>query len=354
MDRTRRAALLLLAAFILGGACAAAPLPAQQQGTQTMQPALDALLRALQAKDFSLLAPYLDDSYRAGEVAGPVARQLLQQVVDGGMRVASAIAVDSAAAEGEHVRVSARFAFEDGERPLRLLLTREGKFVEVPLFQVQWVHSGGAAPGMTHGGLRVRQGEGGPPPGSVPPQTAAPRAAANPELQQELVRMGELDQRHRGPAAGGARPATDPETVRLRAETDRANLRRLEEIIAEHGWPGASLVGEDGSRAAFLVLQHADPATQERYLPLLREAAEQGELAPAMLAMLEDRVRMRRGEMQLYGTQLRGDPASGRLTLWPIEDEANVDARRARVGLPPLADYLRNFGIEYAPPAARP
>ena len=33
-------------------------------------------------------------------------------------------------------------------------------------------------------------------------------------------------------------------------------------------------------------------------------------------------------------------------TLWPIEDEEHVDERRAEVGLEPLAEYLKRFGIE--------
>jgi hypothetical protein len=39
-----------------------------------------------------------------------------------------------------------------------------------------------------------------------------------------------------------------------------------------------------------------------------------------------------------------------KLELWPIEDEERVDARRASVGLGPLAEYLKHFGLEYKPP----
>jgi hypothetical protein len=39
------------------------------------------------------------------------------------------------------------------------------------------------------------------------------------------------------------------------------------------------------------------------------------------------------------------------MELYPIEDEANVDARRDAAGLEPLAEYLKRvFGIDYAPP----
>ena len=39
------------------------------------------------------------------------------------------------------------------------------------------------------------------------------------------------------------------------------------------------------------------------------------------------------------------------MELYPIEDEENVDARRATVGLGPLAPYLKKaFDIDYVPP----
>ena len=40
------------------------------------------------------------------------------------------------------------------------------------------------------------------------------------------------------------------------------------------------------------------------------------------------------------------------LELWPIDDEANVDARRKAAGLEPLADYVRRFGLTYKPGGA--
>jgi hypothetical protein len=57
------------------------------------------------------------------------------------------------------------------------------------------------------------------------------------------------------------------------------NAYRLEEIIEECGWPGRSLVGEDGAAAAWLIAQHAIrlPALQRRSLTLLKEAAEKVE-----------------------------------------------------------------------------
>ena len=70
------------------------------------------------------------------------------------------------------------------------------------------------------------------------------------------------------------------------ATVDADNLAWLKEVVAEVGWPGQSMVGEDGAHAAWLLAQHADqdPAFQLRCLELLTQAVASGEAAPAALA----------------------------------------------------------------------
>lgn len=120
------------------------------------------------------------------------------------------------------------------------------------------------------------------------------------------------------------------------------NAARLTEIIERHGWPGRDLVGEDGSRAAWLVLQHAigKPALQRRGLVLLRQAVARGDVPATEVAMLEDRIAFFEGRPQRYGTQYDWNE-HGELAPWPIEDEAGVDDRRREVGLPPLEENTR-------------
>jgi hypothetical protein len=128
------------------------------------------------------------------------------------------------------------------------------------------------------------------------------------------------------------------EATRRAAVIDSTNMARLEEIIAKNGWPGISLVGNQAAMAAFLILQHADLPQQEKYLPLVQAAADKGDVERSHLAMLQDRVLMRQNKPQLYGTQLWNDPSTGRFGLYPIQDSAGVDDRRAQIGLEPLAD----------------
>jgi hypothetical protein len=40
-------------------------------------------------------------------------------------------------------------------------------------------------------------------------------------------------------------------------EAHRRHTERMREIVANHGWPGRSLVDEDGAHAAWTLVQHA-------------------------------------------------------------------------------------------------
>ena len=136
----------------------------------------------------------------------------------------------------------------------------------------------------------------------------------------------------------------------LKSKLNEENLTRLEAIIAEHGWPKISEVKGSAAQAAFLIVQHSGLKVQEKYLPIMTEAANNGEANWSSLALLIDRVRMRNDEKQLYGSQVRRNPNTGAFEPFPIEDESNVDIRRKEVGLGPLADYLGYWDIEYTVP----
>jgi hypothetical protein len=129
----------------------------------------------------------------------------------------------------------------------------------------------------------------------------------------------------------------------MREVHDR-NAARLSEIIAEHGWPGRTLVGQEGAHAAWFVLQHAiaQPALQRRGLELLRGAAERGDVPHAQVAYLQDRICFFEGRPQVYGTQYDWDEA-GELSPHPVEDIAGANERRRSVGLGTLAENTRRL-----------
>ena len=174
-------------------------------------------------------------------------------------------------------------------------------------------------------------------------------------LRTELEKMMEEDQKLRTRVME-VEKKYGPNSKELAAlwkeqiEIDNRLLKRLEEIIRQYGWPGRSLVGDAASLGAFLIIQHADYEYQKKYFPLISEAMKRGEVRPQDVALLEDRILMREGKKQIYGSQLRRDETTGKLELWPVEDEENLDKRRTSVGLESIAEYLKRFGITYIPP----
>jgi hypothetical protein len=166
-------------------------------------------------------------------------------------------------------------------------------------------------------------------------------------LRAELVAMGEADQSVRDGLTMAA--ARDSALIVRVARVDSANTARLAELVALHGWPLRSRVGEAAAGAAFLVVQHSpSPEFQKRMLEALREAAEQGEADRSDVAMLMDRVLIHEGRPQLYGTQFRIQ--DDRLVPYPIADVEGVDAARAEMGLMPMSEYVEALRQMYQGP----
>jgi hypothetical protein len=140
------------------------------------------------------------------------------------------------------------------------------------------------------------------------------------------------------------------EQMKIIKQKDSLNLAAVKNILDKRGWPGVDVVGEKGNATLFLVIQHADSASQEKYLPVLRKAVSEGNAKPSELALLEDRTRTNRGEKQVYGSQLKLNPATKKMEFYPIKDEAHVNERRAAMGLEPIEEYAKRFGIEYSFP----
>jgi hypothetical protein len=132
------------------------------------------------------------------------------------------------------------------------------------------------------------------------------------------------------------------------------NARRLDAIVAKHGWPTLSLVELEGTRAAWLIAQHSicTPGLQRKFLALITEAARAGEVPKLQVAFLTDRVRAAEGRPQLYGTVLDWDK-SGELSC-EVEDPTNLDMRRQEVGLPAFADDLANHRREVEAEGVKP
>lgn len=165
-----------------------------------------------------------------------------------------------------------------------------------------------------------------------------PARVPEPELAAELIALGKQDQAVRPDVNG----KLDPEAIKRMNEEDARREQRLAAIIDAKGWPGISMVGHEAASSAWLIAQHASPAFLKRCVPLMKAAAEKGEMAPGQLALSVDRDLMNDDKPQIYGSQLRWSTGT-KPELYPIADREHVDERRAAMGLEPLAAYLKHF-----------
>jgi hypothetical protein len=172
-------------------------------------------------------------------------------------------------------------------------------------------------------------------------------------LRDELLEMQRADLELRGQLA--AEGTLSGGYNELMAALHRQHNARLREILSEHGWPGHTLVGEDGAEAAWLLLQHAilDPELMRGAVQLVELAVQTGDTEPKYFALLVDRIRTLEGQTQVYGSQHDWDD-SGNLSPLPIEDVERVDARRRSVGLDPLAQTTQRLRAQAAAEGQRP
>ena len=132
-------------------------------------------------------------------------------------------------------------------------------------------------------------------------------------------------------------------------EKDSINLIAVKKILDERGWLGPEVVGGRGNTTLFLVIQHADLETQEHYLPMMREAVKNGKARGSSLALLEDRVAMRNGKEQIYGSQIHRKE-DGSFYVNDLQEPEYVNQRRAEVGLGPIEEYVKHWGMEWTVP----
>ena len=180
-------------------------------------------------------------------------------------------------------------------------------------------------------------------------------AVSDPALQEELLVRIERDQQARwaGIECGQQHGAdgvvdeellTDAERTTYTklwadvADIDAENTEWLRGVVDDKGWPTYSAVGPDSADAAWLIVQHADEdiSFQRRCLDLIA-ALPSDEVSKSNFAYLTDRVLLAEGEDQIYGTQFV--VREGKWVPSRLLDSDNVDARRAEVGLQPLAEY---------------
>jgi hypothetical protein len=144
---------------------------------------------------------------------------------------------------------------------------------------------------------------------------------------------------------------------KIMQQIDSINLKKVEAIIVNYGYPGKTLVGEPANTTVFYVIQH-NSSIIPKYYPLIEKAGKKGELPFKYVAMMLDRKLSNEGKEQVYGTQVYSiqitNPKTGKKEFFeyviPIKDAKNVNKRRKKAGFDTtVEENTKRFGFDYKP-----
>jgi hypothetical protein len=140
--------------------------------------------------------------------------------------------------------------------------------------------------------------------------------------------------------AGAALRSYDEYVFNLMCANDEDNLRWLKAQLEVRGWFDARKYGAGADHAAWLLVQHADgdPEYQAYMVRVLEPKLATRDTSAENFANLSDRVAVRAGRPQKYGTQM--ECVDGVWLAPNVEDPEWLDARRAQMGLPPYLEQL--------------
>lgn len=157
------------------------------------------------------------------------------------------------------------------------------------------------------------------------------RPPSHPELRDQISRLLKEDQAVRD---------SQGFDLKQMQETDRRTAAPLSAICHRYGVPTYDMVGVQAAKGFVVMVQHQPAEFRREVLPKLKTNVDGGQADPAFYAMVYDRAQRDQGKNQLYGEQL--ECASGKaLEEAPIDDEANVNSRRAELGLMRVELYAR-------------
>ena len=130
---------------------------------------------------------------------------------------------------------------------------------------------------------------------------------------------------------------------------DSISLEKVSKILDEKGWLEPGVVDREGDLTLFLIIFHANLETQLKYLPVFKKALAEGKIRPIYVALLEDRIKLKNGEKQIYGTFIGWNNKTNSSYVRPLDDALNVDERRSKLELPPMNVYLEKWEIKWDP-----
>lgn len=187
---------------------------------------------------------------------------------------------------------------------------------------------------------------------------AAAATAGCPGFAEDLAAMTRADQALRNrwdwKELAEAPPGAVPHVIEQTQIVDRENARRLRQWVRRCGWPTAGGASERHLHDTWLLVQHADHdrALQRAFLAHMQGQLQAGPKLASEVAYLTDRLDIAEGKPQRHGTQMElKEPC--RFEFLPLDDRAQVEARRKALGWPTLDAYQQVMHREMLPPSCR-
>jgi hypothetical protein len=131
------------------------------------------------------------------------------------------------------------------------------------------------------------------------------------------------------------------------SEKDSINLIKIQKVLDERRWLGIDIIGNRGNSTLFLVIQHSDLVIQEKYLPIMRIAVNKGNTKASSLALLDDRVALRKGNRSICGSQVGRNKDTEEYFVLPLKDAIHAAKREAKVKHGKLQDYISNWKMTW-------
>jgi hypothetical protein len=160
-------------------------------------------------------------------------------------------------------------------------------------------------------------------------------------LSNKLITMARLDQEIMQSPPKNVKPASE-EHMALIDSMATVNYNEAKIIFEKYGFPGFDMVGEEGSKSFWLIVQHCDkwPKFQEKVLKKMEAQVKKKNAHSTYYAYLVDRIKIRAGKKQIYGTQVSYHTDTCQAYVADVEDMNNINKRRSAVGLNTIEEYL--------------
>lgn len=124
-------------------------------------------------------------------------------------------------------------------------------------------------------------------------------------------------------------------------QIDHENLEIIVSFIEKCGMPTLNEVNDIQMAGIWAVLQHAPAEYQSKYISLLEESANKGDVKWSVIALMKDKALMYEGKPQIYGSQINNGE------LYELFEPEYVNQRRAKIGMEPIEEYLQRFDLEF-------